>query len=95
MKEDFEKWALSKELDIAPYDFNPKFKDIYDYNDIQTQQFFECWKAAITTESIPAQDVEGCVMIKEDCRWGTCSFCQHDGLITKDPDGLMCDKCWG
>ena len=58
MKEDFEKWALSKELDIAPYTFNPKFKDEFDYQDIMTQLFFECWKAAKTTESIHAQDSE-------------------------------------
>lgn len=26
--------------------------------------------------------------------YGTCGFCRNDGPITKDPDGLMCDRCW-
>jgi len=42
----FEEWAISKGLDIKPYVSNPKFQTEFDYEDIQTQMFWECWKAA-------------------------------------------------
>jgi len=45
-QERFEKWAISKELDVEPYSSNPKFQTEFDYEDIQTQMFWECWKAA-------------------------------------------------
>ena len=44
MKQSFELWAKTRELDLAPYS-NPKFQE-FDYDDIQTQMFWECWKAA-------------------------------------------------
>ena len=46
MKKEFETWALSKELDISPYTYNSDFADEFDYQDIQTQLFWECWRAA-------------------------------------------------
>ena len=36
---------------------------------------------------------EGLLQINDE-PYGTCSFCSNDGPITKDPDGLMCDRCW-
>lgn len=33
-------------------------------------------------------------LLVENHPYGTCGFCNNDGPITKDPDGLMCDKCW-
>ena len=33
-------------------------------------------------------------LLQADEPYGTCGFCNNDGLITKDPDGSMCDKCW-
>jgi len=35
---------------------------------------------------------EGLLQANES--YGTCGFCNNDGMITKDPIGLMCDRCW-
>jgi len=48
-KEGFEEWALSRDLGIEPYSFNPDFKDVYDYDDIETQMAWECWKASFVS----------------------------------------------
>jgi len=45
-KEGFEKWAISRELEVEPYSFNPKFIGEIDYEDIQTDFFWDCWKAS-------------------------------------------------
>lgn len=55
MKKEFEKWAESRGLDTSPYTFNPKFKDKFDYNDIVTQGYWECWQAA----SQPSNPADG------------------------------------
>ena len=52
----FEKWALLKELDISAYTFNKKFAGEFDYEDIQTQLFWECWRAA--SQQVNTADAE-------------------------------------
>ena len=65
-----------------------------------TELFHPHFTAILT--SVSAELVEGSVMFrtedyiatKEESSWGTCGFCHNDGLITKDPEGNMCDRCW-
>ena len=40
----FERWAQEREMDLTRH-LDPKFPE-YDYYDILTQQFWECWQAA-------------------------------------------------
>lgn len=42
--EAFEKWALSKELSLVKNSYTSKSE--FDYLDIETQMFWECWQAA-------------------------------------------------
>lgn len=48
---EFEKWALSKELRI---EYHPHPDTGFDYLDIETQMFWECWQAAkLSTQPTP------------------------------------------
>ena len=44
MKDRFEIWAKTKELDLEPYS-NPAFPE-FQYHDIEAQILWECWQAA-------------------------------------------------
>lgn len=44
-KNKFEEWAASKELDLTPQWDKSRFLE-YDYDDIETQLFWECWQYA-------------------------------------------------
>jgi len=46
LKGDFEIWAKTKELDLTSH--SKTKKSDFDYCDIQTQMFWECWQSAIT-----------------------------------------------
>ena len=46
IKEEFEKWARTREMDLTPHPNKKQFPE-YDYYDIQTQMFWECWQAAL------------------------------------------------
>jgi hypothetical protein len=79
MKKKFEQWAKNKELDTTPYYFNEKFKDEFDYEDIQTQMFWECWKAS--SQPITPADAEkcpNCVMGYLDIIIPRCSHCGYE-----------------
>lgn len=45
--EDFEKWALQKELSV---EHHPHPEKGFDYYDIETQMFWECWQASRLTK---------------------------------------------
>lgn len=76
MKKSFEKWALSQEMDISPYTFDPKFANEFDYNDISTQMFWECWQAA---SSQPAIEADACPMTEMHKEYRVYSFCPWCG----------------